>query len=125
MSPVDSILGIRDVLIDRVERGREIHVWARPATRLACIHCQQGSVRIKVTHQRTLKHTRQGNQLMVLHLVAYPSTTARTAIAIFATLDDGVMSCSAGSKRASWTAIPAIRRREAHRQALLQAREHS
>ena len=68
MSPVDFILGIRDVLIERVERGREIHVWARPARRLACIHCQQASVRIKATHQRTLKHTRQGNQLMVLHL---------------------------------------------------------
>lgn len=68
MSPIHSILGIRDVVIDRVERGREIHVWARPAKRLVCIHCQQGSVRIKATHQRTLKHTRQGNQLMVLHL---------------------------------------------------------
>lgn len=68
MSPVNSILGIPDVLIDRVERGREIHVWARPAKRLACIHCQQPSVRIKATHQRTLKHTRQGNQLMILHL---------------------------------------------------------
>ena len=68
MSPVNSILGIRDILIDRVERGREIHVWARPAKRSACVHCQQASVRIKATHQRTLKHTRQGNQLMVLHL---------------------------------------------------------
>src|SRR3546814_3889102 len=36
MSPVDSILGIRDLLIDRVERGREIHVWARPSKRLDC-----------------------------------------------------------------------------------------
>src|SRR5690554_581718 len=68
MSPVNSILGIRDLVIDRVERRQDIHVWARPAKRLACIHCQQGSVRIKATHQRTLKHTRQGNQLMVLHL---------------------------------------------------------
>ena len=33
-----------------------------------CVHCQQGPLRIKATHQRTLKHTRQGNQLMVLHL---------------------------------------------------------
>jgi len=68
MSAVNSILGIRDLVIDRVERGRDIHVWARPAKRLACVHCQQESVRIKATHQRTLKHTRQGNQLMVLHL---------------------------------------------------------
>ncbi|WP_237173768.1 transposase [Paracandidimonas lactea] len=36
--------------------------------RNTCIHCQQEAVRIKATHPRTLKHTRQGNQLMVLHL---------------------------------------------------------
>ena len=69
MSPVDFILGIRDVLIERVERGREIHVWARPTRRSACIHCQQEAVRIKATHQRTLKHTRQGNQLMGLFII--------------------------------------------------------
>lgn len=68
MSPIDSILGIRDLYIERVERGRDIHVWARPSRRSACIHCHQDAVRIKATHQRTLKHTRQGNQLMVLHL---------------------------------------------------------
>jgi hypothetical protein len=27
MPPVDSILGIRDLVVERVERGREIHVW--------------------------------------------------------------------------------------------------
>lgn len=68
MSPLDSILGLKGLVIERVERRRDIHVWARPANRPACVHCQQGSVRIKATHQRTLKHTRQGNQLMVLHL---------------------------------------------------------
>lgn len=68
MSPLDSIVGIQDLSIDRVERRREIHVWARPRTRLACIHCSHAAVRIKATYQRTLKHTRQGNQLMVLHL---------------------------------------------------------
>jgi transposase len=51
-----------------VERKHDIHVWARPQERPACVHCLQGPVRIKATHQRTLKHTRQGNQLMVLHL---------------------------------------------------------
>jgi transposase len=55
-------------VIQRVERRRDIHVWARPAKRPACVHCQHELVRIKATHQRTLKHTRQGNQLMVLHL---------------------------------------------------------
>ncbi|WP_237174136.1 ISL3 family transposase [Paracandidimonas lactea] len=68
MSPLNSILGIRDLVIDRVERRRDIHVWARPARRPACVHCRHEPVRIKATHQRTVKHTRQGNQLMVLHL---------------------------------------------------------
>ena len=70
MSRVDSILGIRDLHIERVERAREIHVWARPTTRPVCAYCQQATVRIKATYHRTLKHTRQGNQLMVLHLRA-------------------------------------------------------
>ncbi|MFW7344153.1 hypothetical protein V0R37_21755, partial [Pollutimonas sp. H1-120] len=61
MSPVDFILGLRDLVIDRVERRRDIHVWARPTKRPACVHCQQSPVRIKAMHQRTLKHTRQGN----------------------------------------------------------------
>ncbi|CAM5317201.1 ISL3 family transposase [Eoetvoesiella caeni] len=68
MSPVDFILGLKELTIERVERRRDIHVWARPAKRPVCLHCQAASVRIKATHPRTLKHTRQGNQLMVLHL---------------------------------------------------------
>jgi transposase len=65
---MDSILGLAGVSIERVERGQDIHVWARPLERPACLHCGQQPVRIKATHHRTLKHTRQGNQLMVLHL---------------------------------------------------------
>ncbi|MFT0544733.1 ISL3 family transposase [Allopusillimonas ginsengisoli] len=68
MSPVDSILGLAGLVVQRVERRQDIHVWARPAQRPACVHCSHGPVRIKATHRRTLKHTRQGNQLMVLHL---------------------------------------------------------
>ena len=68
MSPIDSILGLKGLIVQRVERRRDIHVWAQPRERPACVHCLQGPVRIKATHQRTLKHTRQGNQLMVLHL---------------------------------------------------------
>mgnify|MGYP000871698613 CR=1 FL=1 len=68
MSPIDSILGLKGLIVQRVERRRDIHVWAQPQERPACVHCLQGPVRIKATHQRTLKHTRQGNQLMVLHL---------------------------------------------------------
>ena len=68
MSPIDSILGLQGLVVQRVERRHDIHVWAQPQERPACVHCLQGPVRIKATHQRTLKHTRQGNQLMVLHL---------------------------------------------------------
>jgi transposase-like protein len=32
------------------------------------VHCTSETVRIKATHSRTLKHTRQGNQIMILHL---------------------------------------------------------
>jgi transposase len=67
MSPLDSILGLDGLLVQRVERRHDIHVWAAPAQRPACLHCQ-GPVRIKATHHRTLKHSRQGNQLVVLHL---------------------------------------------------------
>lgn len=68
MSPIDSILGLKGLVVQRVERKRDIHVWARPRDRPACVYCSYAVVRIKATHQRTLKHTRQGNQLMVLHL---------------------------------------------------------
>ena len=68
MSPFESILGLSGLWIQRVERHKDIHVWARPTQRPACIHCQHEGVRIKATHRRTLKHTRQGNQIMVLHL---------------------------------------------------------
>lgn len=69
MSPLDSIVGIQGLVIDAVKRAQNIEVWARPHKRLAhCVHCQSHQLRIKATHRRTLKHTRQGNQLMVLHL---------------------------------------------------------
>lgn len=68
MSPIDSIVGIEGLVVERVKRAQDIHVWARPRKRPACPRCARAPVRIKATHQRTLKHTRQGNQLMVLHL---------------------------------------------------------
>lgn len=43
-------------------------LWARPKRRPACLYCHADAVRIKATYRRTLKHTRQGNQLVVLHL---------------------------------------------------------
>jgi Transposase and inactivated derivatives len=68
MSPIDSILGLPGLVVQEVKRAQDIHVWAAPRRHLACIHCACTRVRIKATHRRTLKHTRQGNQLLVLHL---------------------------------------------------------
>ena len=68
MSQIDSILGLPGVAVQHVDRKLGIHVWAKPTTRPACVHCASDTVRIKATHSRTLKHTRQGNQIMILHL---------------------------------------------------------
>lgn len=68
MSPVDAILGLTGVVVQRVQHQRDIHVWARPRQRPSCLYCRQGPVRIKATYQRTLKHTRLGNRLMIVHL---------------------------------------------------------
>ena len=68
MSHVDSILGLPGVAIVRVDRKRGIHVWAKPTKRPLCIYCDDPTLRIKATHSRTVKHTRQGNQIMILHL---------------------------------------------------------
>ena len=68
MSPFDSILGLHGLTIVRVERRGDIHVWAEPKERPACIYCDHPVLRIKATHHRTVKHTRLGTQLMVLHL---------------------------------------------------------
>nr|WP_202947727.1 ISL3 family transposase [Advenella kashmirensis] len=68
MSPADAILGLTGVVVQRVQHQRDIHVWARPGQRPPCLYCRQGPVRIKATYQRTLKHTRLGNRLMIVHL---------------------------------------------------------
>lgn len=68
MSPIDSILGIPGLVVQEVKRAQDIHVWATPRKRPNCVHCASSEIRIKATYRRTLKHTRQGNQLVVLHL---------------------------------------------------------
>lgn len=68
MSHAGSIVGIPELEIERVDRNQAIHVWAYPRKRPACVHCQHAPVRIKASYQRTLKHTRQGNRVMILHL---------------------------------------------------------
>ncbi len=70
MSHLGRIIGITDLEVERVDREKGIEVYAKPTKRPACIHCHSKQVVIKATNQRTLKHTRQGNQVMTLHLAA-------------------------------------------------------
>jgi len=68
MSQENSILGIPDLTIIDVKRGEQIEVWAEPTQRPPCMYCRHSPVRIKSRHCRSVKHTRQGNQVMLLHL---------------------------------------------------------
>ena len=68
MSHAGLILGLPELEVERVDRNDAIAVYAKPRKRPCCLHCQHPRVRIKATYQRTLKHTRQGNQLITLYL---------------------------------------------------------
>lgn len=68
MSPLSRIIGIPDIEIEHVSRHKMIHVTAKPTNRPNCKHCQSPDLHIKATHKRMVKHTRQGNQVMFLHL---------------------------------------------------------
>ncbi|MEM7206915.1 MAG: ISL3 family transposase [Pseudomonadota bacterium] len=68
MSHAGTIVGLSELIIERVHRDKRIRVWARPSRRPPCKHCHSRDLRIKATYKRTIKHTRQGNQLMTLHL---------------------------------------------------------
>ena len=68
MSHTGRIIGLPGLEIERVAREDGIDVWAKPSYRPSCKYCSGNKLTIKATHQRTVKHTRQGNQLMRLHL---------------------------------------------------------
>lgn len=68
MSHTGRIIGIPGLKIERVVRDQGIEVWAKPNVRPRCKHCSHDGLKIKATHSRTVKHTRQGNQVMTLHL---------------------------------------------------------
>src|SRR5690606_26970480 len=104
MSPFESILGLPGLAIQRVERHKDIHIWARPAQRPACIHCQHEGVRIKATHRRTPKHTRQGNRIMVLHL-RVPKYHCHSATDISATALAAFCRACAPPKPTGWKSL--------------------
>ncbi len=68
MSHAERIIGIPGLEINRVVREQGIEVWAKPSFRPKCQYCQYDHLVIKATHPRTVKHTRQGNQILTLHL---------------------------------------------------------
>lgn len=69
MSHAGRIIGIPGLEVTRVKRKRRIDIWARPSKRQSCCrYCDSSSIRIKATYKRTVKHTRSGNQVMILHL---------------------------------------------------------
>lgn len=68
MSHTEAIIGIPGLKVERTVRKKGIEVWAKPNYRPVCKHCQHNQLKIKATYQRKVKHTRQGNQIMTLHL---------------------------------------------------------
>ena len=65
VSQIDSILGLPDLAILAVE-PRKHPCLGQALPRPVCIYCGAASVNFKATCKRDLKHTRQGNQLLVL-----------------------------------------------------------
>jgi len=76
MSHAGAILGIKELIIEEVKRRDSIEVWAKPTKR------PSDKLRIKATNTRTIQHTRQGNQLMTLHL-KMPKYHCLVVVAIF------------------------------------------
>ena len=68
MSHAGLILGLPELEVERVDRNDTISVYAKPRQRPCYIYCDHHHLRVKATYQRTLKHTRQGNQLITLYL---------------------------------------------------------
>ena len=68
MSHTGTILGISELEIERVLRHDFIEVWVKPTKKPQCKHCKRRNLRIKVIHKRTVKHTRQDNRVLTLHL---------------------------------------------------------
>lgn len=68
MSHTSRIIGLPGLEVERVRRKEQIEVWARPAYRPVCQYCDADGLKIKATYQRTVKHTRQGNRVMIVHL---------------------------------------------------------
>lgn len=65
------IIGLRDVEVENVSGSNPVVVEARFVGRTACAHCEAKRYRIKSSFSRELKHTRQGNRLLVVRLKSH------------------------------------------------------
>ena len=68
MPSLNSIIGLPGIELESATGGNVIQVKAHACFRPLCIHCGYSRCRIKSSFIRTLKHTRQGNRLMLLHI---------------------------------------------------------
>lgn len=67
----NDIIGLRDVEVENVSGSNPVVVEARFVGRTACAHCESKRYRIKSSFSRELKHTRQGNRLLVVRLKSH------------------------------------------------------
>ena len=63
---LDCIIGLPGVELERAVDDNGFRVFARCSVRPPCVHCGSKRSRIKASFDRELKHTRQGNRLMLL-----------------------------------------------------------
>ncbi|MFK7891609.1 MAG: transposase, partial [Granulosicoccus sp.] len=70
MSLSSRILGLPGLEVERVDWNQGIDIWAKPIKRPSCLYCGCNHLRIKATYKRTVKHSRQGNRVITLHLKA-------------------------------------------------------
>lgn len=68
MPSLDCIIGLPDLELEHALSIDAIEVYARTSVRPPCMRCGGNRTRIKASFNRRLKHTRQGNRLMILHV---------------------------------------------------------
>lgn len=71
MPQAQGIIGLPGVEITNVVYGNTIQVYGRATERPSCLTCGHSRVRIRSSFTRRLAHTRIGNQLVYLNLLAH------------------------------------------------------
>jgi transposase len=71
MPSLDCIIGIAGIELENVVRKNNIYVHARVGFRPCCAHCGHFRCRIKSTFIRTLKHSKQGQRLIIVDVKSH------------------------------------------------------